>query len=102
MSKKYRTLNTMTLADVDRMALHPLVKEYLRARISQGLTLRAVAGRATMDHTVLYGWEALGVDPTLSRFADVMEVLGYDVKITKRRASPSATHGSPSRNEPSS
>lgn len=63
-----------------------LVRDIRCLRQDAGLTQSELAELAGYGDTTVAYWERGKTDPTLRRFVDVANALGYDVKLVKREA----------------
>ncbi len=63
---------------------HPFVKVIWEEIIGQKVSVRSVAHASGIDPATLHKWRKSTRGPSLSQIADVLSVLGLELKINKK------------------
>ena len=61
---------------------NPIIRELIDARVSQGLSVAALAKKCGYAETLFWKWESGKVFPRLQSLTDWGSALGYEVKLT--------------------
>lgn len=61
----------------------PIVNVMFELLYDSDLTIRQTAAKAGVDYSAIYRW-ALGHVPLLSRFTEVLDALGYELRIHRK------------------
>lgn len=62
----------------------PLIKLLRILQVASGLSVRELSHRAGIDNKSIYGWYG-GRDPRISHIGAVLNVLGYELRIVRKR-----------------
>lgn len=67
-----------------RTVSHPIVKAFLKIVLASDVNIRRLTGKGGYDNSTVCRW-ARGRDPRLSTFAYLVEMMGYEMVLVKKR-----------------